>query len=88
MTDQEHVMHQMVVDITVTDKQWSKKTTKPLMSPISCRIMPGIKGQITIHLECQADPDRWMMLSFTPDDWDTFKRTGDLMFDQGHAGGA
>ena len=76
------------VAITVTDKRWSSKPTRPLVGPISWRIMPSpaTDGQIIIHFECEKDPDRWWMMYFTADAWDAFKQTGDLMFDQDHTG--
>ena len=50
------------VEITVTDKQWSNKPTRPLVGPISWRIMPATDGQIIIHFECEKDTDRWWMI--------------------------
>ena len=70
------------VDITATDKQWSKKSTRPLVGSISWRIMPATDGQIISHFECEKDTDRWWMMYFTADAWNAFKRAGDLVFER------
>ena len=76
------------VDVTVTDEKWSNKPTRPLVGPISWRIMPAIDGQIIIHFECEKDTDRWWMMYLTAERWEAFKRSGDLMFDADQTGRA
>jgi len=70
------------VDVSVTDKQWSNKLSGLAACHITSKITPGTNGKVTIHLECEEDTSKWLMVHFTADDWDLFKKAGDLMLDR------